>query len=61
MAGKTNQAVFYSWIDATCHSYFLKMFGIEPDSLPNVIFYKPSVQRFASVIGAFNEETILDH
>lgn len=42
MAEKAGKNVFYSWIDATCHSYILKMFGIEAGSLPNVVFYKPS-------------------
>ncbi|CDW85441.1 UNKNOWN [Stylonychia lemnae] len=53
--------LYYMWINASCHSYLLEKFEINPMFIPTVIFYLPEKDKSAHLIGKFDKETIQKH
>ena len=49
------------WINATCHSYLLPQFDVNPMFVPTVVFYLPEKDKSAHLIGKFDKATILKH
>ena len=49
------------WINATCHSYLLPQFDVNPMFVPTVVFYLPDKDKSAHLIGKFDKPSILKH
>lgn len=50
--------IYYMWINATCHSYLLSSFDVNPMFVPTVVFYLPEKDKSAHLIGKFDKATI---
>jgi hypothetical protein len=53
--------IYYMWINASCHSYLLPEFEVNPMFVPTVVFYLPEKDKSAHLIGKFDKETIQKH
>lgn len=53
--------VYYMWVNASCHSYLLDVFEVNPMFIPTVVFYLPEKDKSAHLIGKFDKETIQKH
>ena len=53
--------IYYMWVNATCHSYLLHQFDVNPMFVPTVVFYLPEKDKSAHLIGKFDKPTIQKH
>ena len=60
-ADEVSSAVYYSWINATCHDEVFSYFDIDPTSLPTVVYMHVGHNIYSTLIGAFNKESIMEH
>jgi hypothetical protein len=60
-AQKALTPIYYSWVNITCHDYLFETLNLDPMQMPNVLFYHPGKNIYATTIGSFNKETIGDH
>lgn len=56
-----NLPIHYQWVNATCHRDFVKSLDVDPLMLPTVVYYHPSVNKQAKLIGMFDDETLKQH
>jgi hypothetical protein len=49
------------WVNASCHSYLLPQFDVNPMFVPTVVFYLPEKDKSAHLIGKFDKATITKH
>ena len=57
-ADEVSSAVYYSWINATCHDEVFSYFDVDPTSLPTVVYMHTGHNIHSILIGAFNKESI---
>jgi hypothetical protein len=50
----------FGWVNATCHSDFSSLLNINIESLPNLVVYVPSKNLYTSLIGTFEQDTIVN-
>ena len=57
-AQEMSSAVYYAWINATCHEEVFSYFDVEPTSLPTVVFLHTGHNIYSTLIGTFDKDTI---
>ena len=59
-AKKRNDPFTFMWADGLCQEAFADAFDVQPLKLPTIVVFAPKKSRYASFVGALNEEALKD-